>query len=48
MRHLGRADPVLIFRRGRPQFVALVEAEVGVPVRIVGTGPARDAVLEWQ
>ena len=29
-------------------FVALVEAEVGVPVRIVGTGPARDAVLEWQ
>jgi adenylosuccinate synthase len=30
------------------QFVALVEAEVGVPVRIVGTGPARDAVLEWQ
>ncbi len=30
------------------EFVALVEAEVGVPVRIVGTGPARDAVLEWQ
>jgi adenylosuccinate synthase len=29
-------------------FVALVEAEIGVPVRIVGTGPARDAVLEWQ
>ena len=27
--------------------VALVESEVGVPVRI-GTGPARDAVLEWQ
>ncbi|MGZ4768330.1 MAG: adenylosuccinate synthase [Ilumatobacteraceae bacterium] len=30
------------------EFVALVESEVGVPVRIVGTGPARDAVLEWQ
>ena len=30
------------------EFVALVESQVGVPVRIVGTGPARDAVLEWQ
>ena len=30
------------------EFVALVETEAGVPVRIVGTGPARDAVLEWQ
>ncbi len=30
------------------KLVALVESEVGVPVRIVGTGPARDAVLEWQ
>jgi len=29
-------------------FVTLVEAEVGVPVRIVGTGPSREAVLEWQ
>jgi adenylosuccinate synthase len=29
-------------------FVALVESEVGVPVRIVGTGPSREAVLEWQ
>jgi len=29
-------------------FVSLVESEVGVPVRIVGTGPSREAVLEWQ
>ncbi|MBU3688890.1 MAG: adenylosuccinate synthase [Acidimicrobiales bacterium mtb01] len=29
------------------RFVALVEAQVGVPVRIVGVGPERDAVLMW-
>jgi adenylosuccinate synthase len=28
--------------------VALVENEVGIPVRIVGTGPARDAYVTWQ
>ena len=27
--------------------LALVEREVGVPIRIVGTGPARDAYLIW-
>jgi adenylosuccinate synthase len=34
--------------RQAADFVALVESEVGVPVRIVGTGPSREAVLEWQ
>jgi adenylosuccinate synthase len=29
-------------------FVALVEREVGVPVHIVGTGPERDAWVDWQ
>ncbi|MEY3074074.1 MAG: adenylosuccinate synthetase [Actinomycetota bacterium] len=29
------------------RFIALVEAQVGVPVRIVGVGPERDAVLQW-
>ena len=29
------------------QFVALVEKQVGVPIRIVGVGPERDAVLQW-
>ncbi len=28
--------------------VALVENEVGIPVKIVGTGPARDAYVTWQ
>ena len=28
-------------------FLRLVEAEVGVPIRIVGTGAARDAVVHW-
>jgi adenylosuccinate synthase len=28
-------------------FIDIVEREVGVPVRIVGTGAARDAVLTW-
>jgi adenylosuccinate synthase len=28
-------------------FVATVEREAGVPVRIVGVGPERDDVLEW-
>jgi adenylosuccinate synthase len=29
-------------------FVALVEREVGVPVRIVGTGAERDSYVTWQ
>jgi len=29
-------------------FVELVEKEVGVPVKIVGTGAARDAYVTWQ
>lgn len=29
-------------------FVSLVEKEVGVPVKIVGTGAARDAYVTWQ
>jgi adenylosuccinate synthase len=29
------------------EFVALVERSIGVPIRIVGTGAARDAVLTW-
>ena len=48
VRHLGGAQPRRPPATSGSEFVALVEAEVGVPVRIVGTGPARDAVLEWQ
>ena len=29
------------------EFIAVVEREAGVPVRIVGVGPERDDVLEW-
>jgi len=29
------------------EFLQLVESEVGVPIRIVGTGAARDAVVYW-
>jgi adenylosuccinate synthase len=29
------------------RFVEIVEREVGVPVRIIGVGPERDAVVEW-
>ena len=29
------------------RFVAIVEREVGVPVRIIGVGAERDAVVEW-
>jgi adenylosuccinate synthase len=29
------------------RFVEIVEREVGVPVRIVGVGAERDAVVEW-
>ena len=29
------------------RFIELVEREVGVPVRIVGTGAARDSYVTW-
>jgi len=28
-------------------FIATVEREAGIPIRIVGVGPERDDVLEW-
>lgn len=30
------------------QFIALVEEQVGIPIRIVGVGPERDDVVWWQ
>ena len=48
VRHLGRAQPRRSSGQGGGVRRAGRSHEVGVPVRIVGTGPARDAVLEWQ
>jgi adenylosuccinate synthase len=28
-------------------FIALVESEVGIPIRIVGTGAERDSYVNW-
>ncbi|MEN9805425.1 MAG: adenylosuccinate synthetase [Actinomycetota bacterium] len=39
-----RADDLPVAAR---RFVEIVEREVGVPVRIVGVGAERDAVVEW-
>ena len=49
VRHLGRCAAAADLPAARPQRSSRwSKREVGVPVRIVGTGPARDAVLEWQ
>lgn len=44
---LGRCRSAADLPASAREFIATIEREVGVPVRIVGVGPERDDVFEW-